>query len=228
MKGRASAKLSGLAVVVVVLPFVGAAALASTQSSWLPWLNETPAGKALFVGAAIGLCGLACLPPQIASLIGGYAYGRGPGAALALSAFVGAAFLGYGLLRLVAGPSWRVWIENRERMRALHQALLDTDARTTTFVVALLRISPVMPFSGTNLLIASARVKALPYLLGSALGFAPLAVLTTSAGATVAELHLMDRPPVEGWILVALLVLAVLGLGWLAKSRLARHVTDRV
>ncbi len=218
---RAGLGLSVLTVVLVGLPFVGVAVLLTTQASWLPWLAAAGVPQSLaFVAAATLLCGLACLPAQVAAVVAGFVFGFGPGALLALAGVGGAAGLGYVVLRAVSGHRWRAVIGRWSRLGAVHAALLTGGRRTTATVVGLLRLAPIMPFSGTNLWMAAARVPFLPFLLGTLLGFAPLALLAASAGAMLAELRLDGEARPATWLTLVGLVVSVGGLGWLARRRL--------
>ncbi len=81
-------------------------------------------------------------------------------------------------------------------------------------------MAPVMPFSGTNLLMAASQVQRLPFALGTLIGFAPIALLMALVGATAADLHIGQQAQPEIWISLAFLAASVVGLGWIARRRL--------
>lgn len=222
MRAASKTKVSALAAVLVGLPIFGIVVLAATQSSWLPWLESGSfgAGAALVASIAV-LCGFACLTAQAATVVAGYAFGWPVGTSLALLGVVLAGLVGYGFFARLIGSRWRVLLQRRPRLQAIHESLRTADARATTSVVALLRLAPIVPFSGTNLLMASVRARRVSFVLGTLLGFAPIALVMAIAGSTIADLRLREQPAASLWITLAFLVVSMLGLSLIARRSLA-------
>ena len=104
-------------------------------------------------------------------------------------------------------------------------ALLRSGGRRAAFVIGLVRLSPVMPFAGTNLLMAASGVRLVPFALGSGVGLAPrvLALVFASAGLS----HLDFGEPGQGAMAIVGIVATVLGLlllGVLAKRALREQL----
>ena len=218
--GRPAARplwtLGPLALYTVGGPAVGAGVLAATSDRWWPPLAALPTLEAvlLFVGAAAVLAGLSIIPTHAASLVGGLLLGAVGGSALALLAVGLAALLGFLLMRpLAAGRTARL-LADHPRAAAVHGALFRQGPRRTFGLIALVRLSPVMPFAATNLVMAAAGVRLPVFLAGSLVGLAPRVVLVAVAGAGLAELDL-SRGVDSAWAVAGLaatvLLLAVLG-----------------
>jgi uncharacterized membrane protein YdjX (TVP38/TMEM64 family) len=214
--------LGAFTALLVGLPLLGAAVLTASTNTWLPWFEGPGAGAPLrFVGTAIVLAAASLVPTYAVALAGGYLYGGLGGTLLALLAVTGAAWLGRAAMLPLAGEALVGFVTARPRAHAAYVVLLGTTLGTATAVVTLVRLAPVTPFAGTNLLMAAARVPAAPYLVGTVLGLAPRTALVATAGAGLAELHLGRGDGVLAlWATVVGLLIAVLGLGWLARRRL--------
>lgn len=64
------------------------------------------------------------------------------------------------------------------------QVVADMSLVSSTLKIVLLRLSPVIPFSVSNYLCGLTSVAFLPFLLGTAIGTMPWALLYVSLGAT--------------------------------------------
>ena len=211
-----------LAVFVVVAPALGALVLAGTASSWLEPLRALGSTAVpVFLAATVVLAGLSLVPTHASSLIAGLLFGATWGSVLALSGVVGAAVVGFVVVRRVVGDTVVRALARRPRAAAVHTELLQRDGRRTAGVIALVRLSPVMPFAGTNLLMAAARVKPAEFLVGSAIGLAPRVVLVAVAGAGLGELDLSRSGDVRLLVLgAAATVLVLFLIGRIARRAL--------
>ena len=133
------------------------------------------------------------------------------------------AALGFVLLRRLVGERLVHALARRPRAATVHAALLSRRRRLLGLVV-LLRLSPVMPFAGSNLVFAAAGVEARTFLLGSVLGLAPRVALVALAGAGLSELDLSHTADARlAWLgglatLASLVVLGRIGRRALAES----------
>lgn len=220
-------RLSLLAGFLIALPFVGLAVLATTQAVWLPLLQDDAVSKIAFVVIAATLSGLACVSAQVAAVVSGFAFGFVPGALFASIAVCGGGLVGYIALRPLTNRSWQRIVARRPLAQSVHEALLVADRKTATTVTTLLRLSPVMPFAGTNMLMAAAGVPLIPFLVGTLLGFAPLALAASFAGATLAELRLDGGAAPAIWVTLALLLGSAVGICFVARRQLSRRFRER-
>ncbi|MGG5811880.1 TVP38/TMEM64 family protein [Falsiroseomonas sp. CW058] len=171
----------------------------------------------VLVGAAITAAGV---PRQGVAFLGGYAFGAALGTLLGLGAQLLGCAASYGWARLLG----RDWAERRmagrfgHRLRPLRDALTANPFEATLA----LRLLPVGNNLALNLLAGLAGLKALPFLLGSAVGYLPQTVVFALLGKGVR---------VEGtWQLgLAVVLLAVsvgIGLWLLRRHRAGRALAD--
>lgn len=214
--------LAALAAFTVVMPAVGAAVLVWANAEWLPPLRAAELRLPLFVVAGALLAGLSLLPTHAVSLVAGMLFGAVFGTLAAMASIAAAALLGFVVLRPFAGPRTTAWLANRPRAGLVQRALLQSGRRRAASVIALVRLSPVMPFALTNLLMAALGAGAREYTLGSVLGLLPRVALVAVAGDGLAELDLSrasDRTTLILGVAGTLLALALIGR--LARRALA-------
>ncbi len=219
---RALGALGPLALFVVVAPALGAMLLVVTEQHWFGPLEGMGFGAVpLFLAASIILAGLSFVPTHAVSLVGGMLFGATAGSLLAMAGVTGAALLGYLALRRVVGDRALAGLECRPGAAAVHRALVHGGARRTFALVALVRLSPVMPFAGTNLLLAAAGMGLRDFLLGSIVGLAPRVVAVAVAGAGLASLDLDRAADARVALLGAVATVAALWvIGRVARSAL--------
>lgn len=183
--------LGPLAAFTVVGPALGAAALVATGPLWFePLASLGLLAAPLLVAATVALCGLSLVPTHATSLVSGMLFGAVYGSGLALVATLAAALFGYQVLRPLARSRATAALASRPRAATVHRALFHRGTRRTALLIALIRLSPAMPFAATNLLMAAAGVRLSPFLFGTLLGIAPRVALVASAGAGLTTLDL--------------------------------------
>lgn len=212
--------LGPVAAFTVAGPAVGAALLVATSTTWFEPLRASGAAAGPWlVVATIVLAGLSLVPTHATSLVAGILFGAVEGSLLAMGGIAGAALLGYGVLRPLAGERALAWLSVRPRAAAVHRAVVDRQGHEVAGLIALVRLSPAMPFAGTNLLMAAAGVGVPAFLGGTLLGIAPRVIAVAVAGAGLEELDLSrggDRGLAVLGLVGTLLALAVM-------SRIARR-----
>lgn len=215
-----------LAVLLVLMPLVGVLVLVAEAEPVVGFLQKAPGALAVFLAAGTLLAALSLVPTHAVSLVAGYVWGLYAGSGIALLTVLLAALLGHLLLSRVAGPRLLHAIEARPKAQALHQALLRSGERRAFSVVALLRLSPVMPFAGTNLLMAALGVRLLPYSWGSLIGLAPRVVALAVTGAGLSQIDFSSPgSSVATWVGIAATLLGVVLLGLVARRALRARVT---
>lgn len=214
-----------LLVVATVGPALGVLALAATSAHWLPWFGpDLGSAVAYWLGGA--LAAAACLlPTHATSLVAGYLFGSLLGSTLAWLVVVLAAALSFAVWQRWVGARAVQAIAHAPRAVAVHQALVGRGFWRTVWVIALLRLSPVMPFAATNLLMAAFGVRALPFVLATVLGTTPRAVGAAVVGAGLSELDWRAGAG-DGsvWLAIGATVLAVVVIGRIARRALRREV----
>lgn len=216
---------SVLGVLASTLPALGSIALYAYIGVVARQLREHPQGIWIYLGAFIVLGGVALLPTYAQSALGGYAFGIARGIPLALGGFAGAAVLGFWIAQRASPDRVQRVVDRDERAAAVRRALVGGGFLRQTGIVALLRLPPTSPFALTNLVLAAAGVRLVPFVAGTILGMTPRTVAAVIIGAGVQELSkdaLETAMPRWVWwagIAVTIAVLAVIMLA--AKRALA-------
>ncbi len=190
---------------------------------WLPltsWLDRFQAWIARLGplgGVLYGLVYIAAVllfvPGILLTLGAGYVFGLFWGSILVSAASTTAATLAF----LIARHGGRARVERLARGNATYQAVDRAIARGGWKVVALLRLSPLIPFSISNYLYGLTAVRLGPYILASWLAMIPATILYVSLGAAGKTLRAgRQRSPGE-WI--------VLGVGLAATVAVTAILT---
>lgn len=135
-------------------------------------------GQLLFVAAG-GLASALAVPRNVISFLGGYAFGLAQGIVLALLAEILGCLLTFSCARAFA----RRLVS--ERLGARARKIEDFLAANPFSMTLLVRLLPVGNNFLTNLAAGVSRVRALPFLLGSLLGYLPKTLVFALAGSGV-------------------------------------------
>jgi len=205
-------------------PLVGAIVLTATAPVWLEWFLASGAtGIAIFLVLTAVLAGMSLMPTHASSLLGGMAFGFGLGSVLALLGVALAAVLGFVTLRYFLREKVVEALAHHPRAEAVHRELDQGHGLRTFALLVLIRLSPVVPFAATNLLMSTTGVRLAPYLVGSMLGLAPRVIAVVWIGSSLTELDLSqtaDRRLLA--IGIAATVAALFVLGRASRRGLAR------
>ncbi len=187
---RASAA-AALAVVVflgLMLSVLAGPALMHTGLGEAAWLRDQGVrGGALFILFEFGLTLVGIVPGALLGVLAGGIFGITGGFITSSIGIMAGAMAAFGLSRTM----FRGWIAemlgNRRRLNLLD----DKIARQGWLIVALLRISPVMPFSVTSYALGLSGISARDYALGTAASLLPLLgyVVIGALGGLTVQLH---------------------------------------
>lgn len=216
--------LGPLAAFTALGPLAGATVLAATSERWYPPLEALGHGAVLWlIGATVVLAGLSLMPTHATSLVAGLLFGSFTGVVVALVGTLGAALLGFFVVRRLVGERVLEQLAHSPRASAVHDDLLRRSGWRAASIIALVRLSPIMPFAATNLTMAALGVRAPVFVVGTLIGIAPRVVAVVIAGAGLAELDLSTTGDARlAAIGLAATILALVVIGWLAKRALAR------
>ncbi|GJM23297.1 MAG: hypothetical protein DHS20C15_32120 [Planctomycetota bacterium] len=212
---REAGALGPLALFTVGMPALAIPILASTHALWFEPMRS--AGVSFLPGFVVlgAVCaGLSLVPTHAVSLVAGLLFGATLGSAVALFTVMLGAALGFGVSRRLLGDRLLSMWAQRPRAAAVHRALVQRGARRTVSLTLLIRLSPVMPFAGTNLLLAAARMRWRDFLVGSSLGLAPRVLAVAILGAGLSELDFsqsLDRSWMFAGVLVTVVTLMLIG-----------------
>ena len=183
-------------------PIVGSVAVVSVAPFLAPWLRaQGPAGVGYFVAALALLGAIAFAPTYTTAAVAGWTFGFQAGFPAMLAATLVGATLCYAVARRLAGARVAATFAAHPKSELVRRALAEASRLKTLWLVTLLRLSPVLPFGTTNVLLATTRVPLGVYVAGTLLGLAPRVALVTLAAAGTERL---DLSAAESWPLLGL------------------------
>jgi uncharacterized membrane protein YdjX (TVP38/TMEM64 family) len=206
---------------IALLTYIG------VLSDWL--LDRGEMGMVIYIVVFIiaGGCGL--LPTYAQAILGGWVFGVTAGLPAALLGFTGAALLGYAIARTVSQDRVEQTIAENRKALAVRNALVGKSFARTLLIVTLLRVPPNSPFALTNLVMASAGVAIVPYVIGTMFGMLPrtaVAVIFAAAASREARniVEFVREGPGIAYLIGGLVVMfIVLGIiGAMANQALQR------
>ena len=216
----------GLGVVAV---FVAARVLPVLEwlKSFETWVKGMGAAGMFLYGAVYVVAVLLFVPGIVLTLGAGFLFGLGWGIAVVSVASTLAAALAFLIARYLARDAVERLARNNPRFAAIDRAI----GKEGWKVVALLRLSPLVPFSLSNYLYGLTSVRFLPYVATSWVAMLPATVLYVylgAAGRTIGEKA--PRSPWE-WALLGAGLAATAAvtviLTRVARRELARGGQDR-
>lgn len=170
------------------------------------------------------LCGTALLPTHALSLLAGWTFGGIIGLLLAWLAVTTASLLGYILGKTLGGDGLNQWMQQQPKLQPIHHALILASPKRTTILIALLRLSPVMPFAATNALLATLGIRLIPFLIGTTIGMFPRVAAVVLLGAGLEQLE-FDQPS-SFWIAIAGVLASILFL--IVASKIAYKASQNL
>lgn len=214
-------QLAWIAVVFVIAAAAGVACyylepIADWSGLVEEWVDESGIFGVAVFGAIYVVATLALLPAAVLNVAAGALFGLAWGVGVVMSAAMVSAIAAFLIARHLL----------RERIRAHYTrdgtpAAIDKALRSEGWrAVALLRLSPVIPFALKSYLFGVSRVRMRDYVIGTFLGKLPGTILLTALGTTGRAA--MDLSGRARWGLLAAGIAATLLVTWLV-GRAARR-----
>ena len=163
------------------------------------------------------------MPTYVNAILGGWTFKFSIGLPAVLFGLLGSATISYLLVRWIVGHRVSNAIQEHPKWQVVRDALIGGSNLKVAGVIALIRLSPVLPFETTNVLLASCEVKLAPFLLGTMLGVAPrtLAIVFLAAHA-----RKLDLAAAGGWWLLIVGILVTIAIVAL-MAVISRHALKR-
>lgn len=213
-----------VALIATVLPIAGSIGVLTLGPLAAYWLRGHGTGGAVvFTLSFMFLGAVALAPTYTTSMIAGWAFGFRVGFPAVLIGTVGGALLCYVAARRLAADRVASSFEHHPKWEVVRRALVEETAGKTLWIVFLLRLSPVLPFGTTNVLLATTRVRVWIYTLGTILGLVPRLGLVAMAAAGAERL---DFASADSWWMLAGGLLAT-GLFILVMAVVGKRALDR-
>jgi uncharacterized membrane protein YdjX (TVP38/TMEM64 family) len=143
------------------------------------WVGRQGAWGGVIYGVVYTLAAIAFVPGSLLTIGAGLVFGLLWGTVIVSIASTAAAALAFLIARYVARGRVEALAKRNEKFRAIDQAIRERGWR----VVALLRLSPLIPFSVSNYLYGLTPVAFGPYVLASWIAMLPATVLYVWIGA---------------------------------------------
>ncbi len=208
-----------------VMPPLGMLVLLSQVAAVSPWLRgHGIAGGVLAAAAFSVLGGMAMVPTFSFSIVCGWAFGAGWGAAVAMAAVLGATLIGHAVGKWCAAGVLAL-LERRPRLGAVVHALVRASPGRTIVLITLLRVPVIAPFAIVNAMLAMVHTRLRLVLAATAIGMLPRTLAGAWFGATLSRIDIAEltSQPREMWLLalsIAAVVAALAGVAWVTKRTL--------
>ncbi len=221
--------LTPMALVTTFLPILGSSALLVFLIPIGHWLRDNrEAGMVVFILGTFFFCGLALLPTNVIGIVSGWAFGLGPGLAVLMIGIVGASIISFLINTRISGEKLPDVLEKHPRSKAIYNSLLQENAKKTTLIITLLRLSVVMPFALTNFLLAASRVSLVSFVIGTAAGMLPRSAAMAFVGSGLAELNLNDTRDTYLFIIGAVAsVVSMITIAVISRKALERLTSNK-
>lgn len=182
--------LTPMALVATFLPIVGSSVLLIFLLPIGNWLRDNwEVGIGVFILATLFFCGLALLPTNVIGIVSGWAFSFELGLLVLMAGVIGSAVISFLVNLRLSGERLPEAIKKHPRTNAIYRALLREDLKKTALIITLLRMSVIMPFSLTNLLMAASRVPVRAFVIGTAAGMLPRSAAMAYVGSGLSELN---------------------------------------
>ncbi|GJM60988.1 MULTISPECIES: TVP38/TMEM64 family protein [Persicobacter] len=208
---RANGASLGFALGLTALPliFSGTASVLVLQNEatlrafdWSQWL--------LFYALTVITMAFALTPTTLIALISGYLLGW-----KAIFFIVPSYLLASVLCYFTAQKLDHGNFTNSLREHPQARLILDRLQHQELQLVILTKLSPVLPFAVSNILLAIAGARLRPFFWGAAIGMLPRTLLVIYVGIQANQLEALLADPFSGWqqwIILGLIIISVLGL----------------
>jgi uncharacterized membrane protein YdjX (TVP38/TMEM64 family) len=218
-----------VALVATALPVAGALAVPSLGLLLAPTLRELGLAGAIGFTVVFTILGaLALAPTYSTAIIAGWTFGFALGFPAVVIGTVAGATLCYAFARRVAGQRVHNVFEEHPRWEVVRRALAEEKPLKTLWIVFLMRLSPVLPFGTTNVLMSTCGVPMTIYVVGTMLGLMPRMGLVAMAAAGAERI---DFNTAESWWMLAAGLLAtgvcIFVLALIGKRALQRATASR-
>jgi uncharacterized membrane protein YdjX (TVP38/TMEM64 family) len=185
-------------------------------SNWIEQLG--PAGVAVFIGV-YAIATVLLFPGWIFTVAAGLIFGVVGGTAAALCGATLGAALAFLVARYLVRDSVQKFAKSNPRFQAIDQAIGENGWK----IVGLLRLNPLIPFNISNYFYGITAIPFWQYVLVSAIGMLPGALLYAYLGAVGKATLGAESPPSTGHYLLLGIGLAATVAGTIIISRLARN-----
>lgn len=189
---------------LAALPYLPLRGWAESLQEWIDGLG--PSGAVLFVAIYV-VATLLFLPARILTLVAGALFGIVGGFLLVYAAAMAAAVAAFFITRWAPRERVKKFFARHALLRTVDKALRKAGWK----VIALMRLSPLVPFTVQNYFYGATKVSFAQFAAGTALGIVPGTLVEVALGAT-------GRAAAGGgpaqWTMLGVGVVATIGVTW--------------
>lgn len=170
---------------------------------------------------AVGVVTL--VPSAPMTLIAGIAFGVKAFPLVMIAAMIGA-LMAYGVAHFLIRERLMRYFERGSKIHDIDKAIASEGWK----IVALLRLSPLVPFNVQNYLIGATRIRFWPYVISTFLGIIPGTIVFVYIGAVFGKAALSTKHagPIQ-WVLFAVGLAATVWVSWIIHQRATRALSRR-
>ena len=218
--------LAVVAVLAVLGTFVVVAPLVDWGLAAIDWIDGAGAfGVTVFVTVFAVASGFFA-PVNLLLAVSGFLFGVTGGLVVSSVATTAGAVMTLILGRFVLRERIHEWMEGRPRFEALDRAISKEGGKMSL----LIRLIPILPFSGVNYAFAVSGVKWHKFALGTWLGMMPICGFYVVAGAAAGDitraLTAEHTVGVETYVMWGVGMAAMFGVAWLVTNRACREMDE--
>jgi uncharacterized membrane protein YdjX (TVP38/TMEM64 family) len=225
---RGLGRATPVAFIATAVPIFGSVATLIIGPFIAHWLRAQGWTGVLYFTIFFAIAGALTLAPTYStSVIAGWTFGFERGFPAIVVGTVGGAILCYLAARRLAMQRVAETYRQHPKWDLVRRALLQEHPLKALWIVFLMRLSPVLPFGTTNVLLATSGVRFDIYVLGTLLGLMPRTGLVALAAAGAERL---DFNTAESWWLLlaglgatAICIVAMAVIGKQALDRATRR-----
>ena len=199
----------------IIMPLIGMSLLAFYIKEISQGIDPNALSTAvIYTLSAIFLIGTSLIPTHVFALLGGWLFGFSFGLSYSAVGISLAAIIGYVITRLLNCHSLCDRLAAYPQTELVVQTIRDKKAQSLYTIITLMRLSPVIPFSMTNVLLASLKVPIKQFFFATSLGMLPRTALMVYAGSQLQSLDFQKPSSVTALIVglsFTLVLLFVMG-----------------
>ena len=191
---------------------------------FIEWVHAEGSPAIVVFVASFVIAEVLLVPRSLLSVAAGFLYGPLWGAVIASCAGLAGALLAFSIGRRI-GHTWAMQrIHRHPRMAALERVVDRAGAK----VAFLVRLAMFLPFGVINYGFGVTSIPFRDFALGTALGLIPGSILNAYLGSRITVVSRVGShaSPLGLWIGVALALVALVALAWIAHRELAHELRD--
>jgi uncharacterized membrane protein YdjX (TVP38/TMEM64 family) len=185
------------------------------------FLGFTTIAWVSFIFLGVFTQALAITPPTFCGLVLGFFWGW---KTLPFLFFINllSILLIYSIVKLIDANRFTDFINNNPKANRLLKSIRTDELK----IITLTKLSPVLPFTLTNIIFALSGAKLKNILLGGFLGMIPRTIVAVWSGTKAKEIQKLFENPNEGGfqqiVFIVLILVSAIGLFWVINKAIAR------